>query len=170
MNQAAAKIVKAACSTCGGTRNHAVLAAEKTSEHDPQMGFYSTTEYEIVRCQGCETVRFRTAYLDSDSRDYETGDYVAEVHVYPDATPKARPANKELTGLPPTVAGMYREALAAFNAGAKVLAGGGLRAIVEAICKDRKIADGNLQKKIDKLVEAGLLAKPQADLLHEERF
>ena len=38
---------------------------------------------------------------------------------------------------------MYREALAAFNAGANVLTGGGLRAIVEALCKD------NLQKKIN---------------------
>ena len=40
---------------------------------------------------------------------------------------------------------MYREALAAFNAGANVLTGGGLRAIVEALCKE----NDNLQKKID---------------------
>ena len=38
---------------------------------------------------------------------------------------------------------MYREALAAFNAGATVLTGEGLRAIVEALCKD------TLQEKID---------------------
>ena len=33
---------------------------------------------------------------------------------------------------------MYREALAAFNAGANVLTGGGLRAIVEALCKENE--------------------------------
>ncbi|HSF65816.1 MAG TPA: DUF4145 domain-containing protein [Nitrospiraceae bacterium] len=49
-------------------------------------------------------------------------------------------------------------------------AGGGLRAIVEAICIDREVSGQNLQNKIDDLVTKGLLAKPQADLLHEERY
>jgi Domain of unknown function (DUF4145) len=41
---------------------------------------------------------------------------------------------------------------------------------VEAICKDQKIEGRTLEKKIDKLAEQGLMTKPQADLLHEERF
>jgi UTP-glucose-1-phosphate uridylyltransferase len=41
---------------------------------------------------------------------------------------------------------------------------------VEAICIDRKVSGQDLQKKIDDLVAKGLLAKPQADLLHEERY
>jgi hypothetical protein len=34
----------------------------------------------------------------------------------------------------------------------------------------RQITGRNLQDRIDGLVSAGLLAKPQADLLHEQRF
>ena len=50
------------------------------------------------------------------------------------------------------------------------LAGGGLRAVVEALCKDKNVSGRNLEKKIDRLVEQGLLAVPQAELLHEERY
>ena len=41
---------------------------------------------------------------------------------------------------------------------------------MEAICIDRKVSGQDLQKKIDDLVSKGLLEKPQADLLHEERY
>jgi hypothetical protein len=50
------------------------------------------------------------------------------------------------------------------------MAGGGLRAIVEAICKDRQVTGKNLETKIDELVKQGYLVKAQADLLHEERY
>ncbi len=56
------------------------------------------------------------------------------------------------------------------NAGALILTGGGLRAIVEAICIDQNVTEGNLQARIDDLVSRGLLARPQAELLHEERY
>jgi hypothetical protein len=65
---------------------------------------------------------------------------------------------------------MYRETIKAMNADAAVLAGGGLRAIVEAICKHQAVAGKNLQEKIDELVSKGLLAASQAELLHEERY
>jgi hypothetical protein len=75
-----------------------------------------------------------------------------------------------LRSIPGKVGRIYSETVAALNAGAHLLAGGGLRAIVEAICRDRNIQGGDLQKRIDGLVSAELLAKPQAELLHEQRF
>jgi Domain of unknown function (DUF4145) len=163
------EIVKARCSSCGGSRNHEVIATKTVDDSEEEIGYYGRTEYQIVRCQGCEDVRFRTSSINSEDLD-EEGHSVETVQVYPDNLQRGRPANKELIGLPSAVGAMYREALGAFNAGAKVLAGGGLRAIVEAICKDRSIKGKNLQEKIDRLVGEGLLAKPQADLLHEERY
>ncbi len=76
----------------------------------------------------------------------------------------------ETRDLPESMGHIYSETIIASNAGALTLAGGGLRAIVEAICIDRKVSGQDLQKKIDDLVAKGLLAKPQADLLHEERY
>ena len=76
----------------------------------------------------------------------------------------------ETRDLPVQVARICSETIIASNAGALTLAGGRLRAIVEAICIDRKVSGQDLQKKIDDFVAKGLLAKPQADLLHEERY
>src|SRR5262249_54121961 len=76
----------------------------------------------------------------------------------------------EVDDFPDRVGRIYLETVRALNAGSLILAGGGLRAIVEAICIDQKVTGGNLQKRIDNLVARGLLARPQAELLHEERY
>jgi hypothetical protein len=65
---------------------------------------------------------------------------------------------------------MYRETVDALNADVRTLAGGGLRAVVEAICIDKKIDSASLLKRIDELAKQGYLTKAQADLLHEERY
>ena len=65
---------------------------------------------------------------------------------------------------------MYMETIKCFNAGAFTLAGGGLRAIVEAICQDRQVTGKDLATKIEALVKQGYLVQAQADLLHEERY
>src|SRR5262249_19030234 len=71
---------------------------------------------------------------------------------------------------PTKVQRIYRETVTVFNAGTPTLAGGGLRAIVEAVCNEQRVAGKNLQEKIDQLVAKGLLARAQADWLHEERY
>jgi hypothetical protein len=65
---------------------------------------------------------------------------------------------------------MYKETNDALNANIRTLAGGGLRATVEAICLDNGITSGTLLGKIDELAKQNLLTKAQADLLHEERY
>ena len=65
---------------------------------------------------------------------------------------------------------MYKETTEAFDANIRTLAGGGLRATVEAICLNNKITDGNLQNKIDELAKRNLLTTAQAELLPEERY
>jgi hypothetical protein len=51
-----------------------------------------------------------------------------------------------------------------------VLAGVGLRALIEAICTDQKAKGRKLEKKIDAMASMGVLAKAQSDLLHSHRF
>jgi hypothetical protein len=72
--------------------------------------------------------------------------------------------------IPADVLKMYAETLAALNSSALTLAGGGLRATVEAICLNQGITNGSLEKKIDSLVHRQLLTSSQAALLHEERY
>jgi hypothetical protein len=72
--------------------------------------------------------------------------------------------------IPEAVWKLYRETNDAVNSNIRTLAGGGLRAVVEAICLDKKISSGNLQQKIETLANQGFLTKTQAELLHEERY
>jgi hypothetical protein len=74
-----------------------------------------------------------------------------------------------------------------FNGELYTLCAGGLRAIIEGICNDRKIKDGpvdiklkdgtsktvrkkTVEGKISGLFEKGILTRQNADILHEHRF
>ena len=52
---------------------------------------------------------------------------------------------------------------------APVLAAIGLRALLEAVCKEKKARDGDLFKKIDSLVEKKILTPAGAMILHRIR-
>jgi hypothetical protein len=160
---------KVYCDMCGGGyRNHVIRAEHRYNESDDNVGIYYSYQYQICQCQGCDTYRFRQVTWNSEDTDDESNP-IARVKVYPETKPGGRPAVSELVSIP-HVGHIYQETLSAYNAGANILAGGGLRAVVEAICKEQGLKGPNLANKIDQLGEKGLLAKPQAELLHEERF
>ncbi|MCY1381331.1 hypothetical protein D9M69_692250 [compost metagenome] len=50
------------------------------------------------------------------------------------------------------------------------MAGFGVRAILEAVCKDKGVAGKNLKVKIDNLAEVGLMTQSGAEILHHLRF
>ncbi len=162
------KAVKIKCPECGGgSRNHKILAEIDRPWNTPWG--CGGDSYQICECVGCETVRFRNESWCSEDIDPQTGNVQTTVKVYPEHITRGR-SQTDPSYFPENVARIYLETLKAYRAGSLILAGGGLRAIVEAICIDRNLVAGNLQKKIDKLAEEGLLAKPQADFLHEERY
>lgn len=159
--------VRVNCQNCGGAaRNHKILAHEQKVKDDGYVG--ECTEYQICQCLGCEGLHFREVYTCSEDCDSE-GNPIEFVRVFPETREWRRTPDPELVSIQ-NVGHIYREAIGAFNANANVLAGAGLRAVVEAICIDRGVKGPNLETRIDSLVSANLLAKPQADLLHEERF
>jgi hypothetical protein len=163
-------VVKVTCTACGGNDcNHDVLREFEYDWSEDEIGEQGGSTYQICRCKGCDTVRFRHEYWDTLSINEETGNPETFSKIYPEVLSSDR-SPIEINDFPKPVGRIYSETILAFNAGALTLAGGGLRAIVEAICIDRKVSGPNLQKKIDDLVTKGLLAKPQADLLHEERY
>ena len=156
------KVIRVRCDACsGGVRNHLVVAEYIDKFADDEMQHYEITTYQICRCQGCDAFRFR--------EECEIGGQPAGERVFPELKQHERPVVAELERLP-GVGRVYAETIAAFGAGALILTGAGLRAIVEAICIQQKAKGKDLQERIDALVETRLLAKPQADLLHEERY
>ncbi len=78
---------------------------------------------------------------------------------------------------------VYRQTLQAFNLQLSTLCGAGFRLLVEGICGEQGVVDGdvpqpngtpvrksNLQGKIRGLVGRGLISSRQADVLHQIRF
>ena len=72
--------------------------------------------------------------------------------------------------LPAKISAIYEEVIGAMNAQLPVLAAIGLRTLIEAICKERGIVDGNLEKLIDGLATSGVVSTAQASILHGHRF
>jgi hypothetical protein len=65
---------------------------------------------------------------------------------------------------------VYSETRTALANDQPVLAGIGIRAIVETVCKDQSAAGNNLMEKIDDLARKGVVTPDGAKILHSLRF
>jgi hypothetical protein len=167
------------CNECGGAdRKHRILFEKTNPISSLEEGWQYDEHHQLLECMGCESIRYRR-YCIGDNNSGEYGEReLYNIEVFPSAVgnPAIRPVrdfghDDELEPLvPENVVKMYRETILALNSGARTLAGGGLRATVEAICLAKEITAGTLQVKIDALVSQGLLTEAQANLLHEERY
>ncbi len=162
------------CAECGGSdRKHEVLHEHEESISD-EYRYYGEYHHQLLQCMGCSAVRYRRFIMDDNHRDEITG--LAAPHreeLFPASTIGQRANSLSDSGaalIPSDVLKMYEETVAALNANALTLAGGGLRATVEAICLNQGITNGSLEKKINALVDKQLLTNAQGDLLHEERY
>lgn len=160
---------KSYCSTCGRDTNHEVIVAHTISHRDD---YTCDINYQVVSCLGCESVSFRKNFIDIESaypnRDGEW-EIPEENHVYP----KALQGHSEIADvfhLPDVVGQIYTEVLTGITEDARILAGLGLRGVVEAVCNDLEITGRSLETRINKLVGAGHISKSDAERLHAIRF
>jgi len=159
------------CLQCGaGERNHEVIFDHKVHATSSDGGDIDVwTHYKIVKCMGCNTVRFRESYYCTEDMDSQAELMECDIRTY-GTTSENRYLTTIEEKIPPNIEKIYRETIQCFHAGANTLAGGGLRATVEAICLEQGVSGRNLKAKIDGLVPKDFLTKQQADLLHEERY
>jgi len=162
------------CSKCIGKTSHKVLLSidQTGEEHDGDWDYYWDTNYQIVQCQGCKTISFRKS--SSNSEDcYQISDteYDRCVHeeLYPSRIEGRKGLENELHYLPPTVQKIYSETLHALNSKSPILAGIGLRALVETVCQEKTATGENLLKRIDDLVSKQVLTPNGAGILHKIR-
>lgn len=164
---ATGSVVKAPCDHCGGKyTNHEVKAEWQSKEVDEYSGAASTDTFQVIVCRGCDMGRFRNEY-DHEYMDSEEDIYI---RVYPESQPAKKEPMPGHRVVPSKVRRIYEETLAAINAGTFILAGGGLRATVEAICLHQQAAGNSLFHKISDLVTKQCLVQSQADYLHEMRY
>ena len=133
---------------------------------DPDIKWWLKSQ--IVTCRGCETVSFRQVSWNNEDRDFETGRPEEYEELFPPRV--ARVPIKDAPYLPTPIKEIYFETLKVADSGSPILASGGIRAVVEAICIDKSSKGRNLKEKIDALVTQGYLSRNQADFLHGLRF
>jgi hypothetical protein len=155
------------CTKCKQATNHDILHSESVHDYDDDSGIHWGTDYQMIRCRGCETISFAERSWNSEDTDPE-GQPIIGLVLYPSRT--IRKPIESYYHLPDKVRKVYQETLRALSNRAPILAAIGIRAVVEAVCKDKGCTGHNLENNIDLLVQKGHLADDQADFLHLQRF
>lgn len=174
--------MKSVCSKCKGYTNQKILSEKVEEIHDSEDDWWETHKYQIIKCQGCDTISFRKLYNDAQQNHFaDYGDPWTQ-EVYPKRDLTALPI-RNVVNIPPNIRKIYQETISAFNNDQNILCAAGIRAIIEGICIDKKITGGHyenadgkklfsnkLHGKIEGLFEHGFLTKPNSEILHQLRF
>lgn len=166
--------LEAPCTKCSGKTTHKVLVSVDVRGEET-VGDWSLQwcdDYQIVECGGCKTKSFRN--VSSNSEDYyqisETETEYDELELlYPSRIEGRTTLESEEHYLPVKVRSIYKETLGALNNNSPILAGIGLRALIETICKEKNAEGRNLYKKIDDLVVKQILTPTGSSILHRIR-
>lgn len=172
MNTSENKTVKCFCSVCNQNTHHTVIASHSIgAESDDDFWWHQ--DYRMVKCCGCDNVSFDIETVDESTVDYDPVD--GNEILVPQHT--SYPVKEGLIGyldntwnFPGDVYGIYKETIDALNGECFRLAAAGFRAIIEAICNDKKIGLKNLEAKINALKKSGYITEADRNRLHTVRF
>jgi hypothetical protein len=172
LNETVGEEVHLPCRKCSGKTAHNVIASVDQSGYDEDSGVHWEQHYQIVRCLGCKTVSFRDASSNSD--DFvQTGRDEWETRIfeklYPSRVESRKDLGRDVIHLPAEVRTIYAETVQALNGDSPVLAGIGLRALVESVCKERNASGKDLFAKINDLAAQQVLTPAGAQILHKIR-
>ena len=150
------------CRQCHHPTNHEVLYVDHQSGHSDEHDVWWEEENSLVRCLGCDNVALYRCSTNSESLPDEIK------KIFPDPEQGREPIDDYIF-LPRQLRKIYLETLQALDGKQAILAGIGIRAIIEMVCKERKASGANLEKKIDDLQSQGVLTLEGVKLLHKLR-
>ncbi|MBY0533957.1 MAG: DUF4145 domain-containing protein [Rickettsiaceae bacterium] len=164
------KEYKVACLECDTETFHKVI--KSVSEHSEEPWGIYWANHEIIMCQGCRTISFRLASGTDDiiGEDYD-GDpiYDTSVKLFPSRI-RGRKQLRYAHNLPVKIYKIYSETHKALSSEQPILAGIGIRALVESVCTEKDAKGSNLKERINNLVEIGVLTKEGAQILDNTRI
>lgn len=166
---------KISCTKCSGKTAHKVVSSYdlRGEYNDGQHSMQWAVDHQIIQCLGCKTISFRKASSNSEDwiqTSYDgDGDYVVDENIYPSRVDGVKGLGDDTYYLPTNVRRVYDETLNALSNQLPVLAGIGLRALLETVCKEKNATGHDLLKKIDSLVTASVLTPASAAILHKIR-
>jgi len=172
-NDSKGEMIQCHCNHCGLKTNHSILLNYHDSWQEYEIGYpnyedgYSIDghdDYQIIKCNGCNTITFRKNRWCSEFQDEVDNDSYEELY------PQSEKSRKQFSNMPFNLNTIYEETVVAFNSNNFILCAIGIRAMIEGICQDKRIEARTLQEKIAKCKENGLISQHQQDALHLLRF
>jgi hypothetical protein len=164
------KTIKVVCATCNGPTQHDILYTVTDEEGDENVQWWGY--YQVLECRGCERVSFRHNWQSTEDIDLSasgTMEIADHETLYPSRIAGAAPmADSHL--LPRQLMRIYEETHSALSANLPVLAGIGIRAIVETLCAEKNAKGRDLKEKIDDLVKQGVITPAGGEILHSLRL
>lgn len=160
------------CKECSRETSHKIISSycENGSEdHGDGNSIDWNIKNQIIQCLGCENVSFRVSSTCSEDYDVDIdGIYHYEtIKYYPSRFEGLKAINIYL--LPVEVQGIYQETILAIENEQNILAGIGMRALIETICKDQKAEGKDLYQQINSLHQKSIVTKEGVDTLHKLR-
>ena len=148
------------CASCNSETAHRKLACTSTKYTDKNNNYFRTDYYYIIICQGCKNINF--CHISEDDNN-------SSLRLYPSRIAGQKEL-KDAHLLPHGVFTIYRETHAALNNSLHVVAGIGIRAILEAVCKDKGVKGRNLKARITQFKNMGITTTSGEEILHGLRF
>lgn len=177
--------MKAFCRLCKTETNHDILSQNKQIHIDERVDYHVTNIWEIIKCRGCDNLSAREVWYGEDDWDPSTGEMIKKVTVHPRSNENFH-AIKYYHNFPLSLFTVYKETIDAYNNELYILCAGGLRALIEGICKNLRINDGpivvstkngpktvrrkHLDGKLSGLHEKKYLTKSHSAILNQHRF
>lgn len=164
---------KFTCKECSKETSHKIIATYTELGTEDCGGGHSvdwTEKNQIIQCLGCETVSFRVASTFSEDWDFDRDGnayYNETVKYYPARSEGLKAINSYL--LPENVQRIYEETVLAIENEQNILAGIGIRALVETICKDLNAEGDSLFQKIESLGAKSIITNEGISTLHKFR-
>jgi len=168
-NSTQGNIIKVPCSGCSNKTSHQVLLS--VDEIGDTPGYSWAESFQIIECRGCELISFRITSSNSDDYEY-FGDGEVDNIEYESLYPSrivGRSVISDTYYIPTEVRKVYQETIKALNNECPILAGIGLRALIESVCKEKNANGNNLYRKIDDLVVKNILTPTGSVILHKIR-
>lgn len=164
------------CRICRVETHHIVLESvdvRRYEEHPQADNWWDENSFQIVQCLGCDDISFRKVYMCSENVDGDPDTdetwLDVDIAIYPSRV-VGRNKLRQMDCLPWQVARIYDETNAALCSKQPILAGIGIRALIEAVCQQEQAAGRTLEQKIDDLVKLEVLTKSGAEMLHSTRL
>ena len=170
--------IKTKCLRCKGTVNHTIIANYSLQENDIKYSCWSCTDYEIIRCNGCDLVSFREEYRDDSCIDFGPDGEVFYSEIesrYPFVISSSKFKEYNINHIPYVCRKIYEETEFSIENEQIFLSAIGLRTLIESICNDQiqigniKFKSKNLYGKINELVENRILTEKSGEILHKIR-